>query len=200
MLNYALSRSNIGNCNSIFDVPSNSCFGKYYHCIRFMVKATRLARKIRKWFAGDRAKNKQLEYRFTGKESRLFCQKFMLIVLSLKTNADQESHTFKLHVFAYTAINLRDSVSLFSRITISGKEVQNLQQVCSNFFIATALFLSSTPTSWTIIGHVVPLHAKQLCDSIDMGLGVVNTMEGREAKHIALANFTHNTQYSNSWA
>ena len=124
----------------------------------------------------------------------------MLIVLSLKTNADEESHTFKLHVFAYTAINLRDSVSLFSRITISGEEVQNLQQVCSNFFRATALFLSSTPTSWTI-GHVVPLHAKQLCDSIGMGLGV-NTMEDREAKHIALANFTYNTTttYSNSWA
>ena len=129
VLNYALSRSNLGNCNSIFDVPSNSWFGKYYHCIRFMVKATRLARKIRKWFAGDRAKSKQLEYRFTGKESRLFCHNFMLIVLSLKTNADEESHTFKLHVFAYTAINLRDSVSLFSRINISGDEVQNLQQV-----------------------------------------------------------------------
>ena len=197
VLNYALSRSNLGNCNSILDVPSNSCFGKYYHCIRFMVKATRLARKIRKWFAGDRAQNKQLEYRFTGKESHLFCHNFMLIVLSLKTNADQESHTFKLHVFAYTAINLRDSVSLFSRITISGEEVQNLQQVCS-IFRATALFLSSTPTSWTI-GHVVPLHAQPLCDSIGTGLGV-NTMEGREAKHIALANFTHNTQYSNRWA
>ena len=115
----------------------------------------------------------------------------MSIVLSLKTDADQESHTFKLHVFAYTAHNLRDSVSLFSRITISGEEVQNLQKVCSNFFGATAIFLSSTPTSWTI-GHVVPLHAQQLCDSIGMGFGV-NTMEGREAKHIALANFTHST-------
>ena len=192
-LNYALSRSNLGKCDSIFDVPPNSCFGKYYHCIRFMVKATRLARKVRKWFAGDRAKNKQLEYRFTGKESRLFCHTFMSIVLSLKTDADQESHTFKLHVhvFAYTALNLRDSVSLFSRITISGEEVQNLQKVCSNFFRATSLFVSSTPTSWTI-RHVVPLHAQQLCDSIGMGLGV-NTVEGREAKHIALANFTHST-------
>ena len=119
-------------------------------------------------------------------------------MLSLKTNADQESHTFKLHVFAYTAINLRNSVSLFSRITISGEEVQNLQQVCSNFFRATAQFLSSNPTSWAI-GHVVPLHTKQLYDSIGMGLGV-NTMEDREAKHIALANFTYNTKYSNSWA
>ena len=119
VLNYALSKSNIGNCNSISDVPPNSVFGKYYHCIRFIVKATRLAKKIRKWFAGDRSKNKQLEYRFTGKESRLFCHNFMSIVLSLKTDTDQNPHTFQLHVFAFTAINLRDSVSLFSRITIS---------------------------------------------------------------------------------
>ena len=100
MLNHALSRNNLGNCDFIFDVSANSCFGKYHHCIRFMVKATRLVRKVSKWLAGERAKNKQLEYRFTGKESRLFCHNFMSIVLSLKTDADQESHTFKLHVFA----------------------------------------------------------------------------------------------------
>ena len=51
VLKHALSRSNLANCRSIFDVPPNSCFGKYYHCIRFIVKATRLAKKIRKWFA-----------------------------------------------------------------------------------------------------------------------------------------------------
>ena len=197
VLKYALSRSNLGNCQSISDVPTNSCFGKYYHCIRFTVKATRLAKKIRKWFSDDRTKNKLLEYRFTGKESRLFCHNIMCIVQSLKTDADQVSHTFQLHVFAYTGINLRDSVSLFSRVIISSEQTQNLCEVCSNFFRATALFLSCTPTSWTI-GHVVPVHAKQLQESLGMGLGV-NSMEGREAKHIALAKFTRNTQFSNRW-
>jgi len=37
---------------------------------------------------------------------------------------DQQSHTFKLHAFAYTGINLRDAVSLFSRVTISSEQVQ----------------------------------------------------------------------------
>ena len=32
-----------------------------------------------------------------------------------------------------------------------------------------------------------------------MGLGI-NTMEGREAKHVTLAKFTQNTQVSNRWA
>ena len=39
-LKYALSRSNLGDCQSISDVPPNSCFCKYYHCIRFTAKAT----------------------------------------------------------------------------------------------------------------------------------------------------------------
>ncbi|KAK2564293.1 hypothetical protein P5673_012548 [Acropora cervicornis] len=85
---------------------------------------------------------------------------------------------------------------------LAGKEVQNLQQVCSNFFRATALFLSSTPTSWTIIGHVVPLHAKQLCDSIGMGLGVVNTMEdmGFGHRNCVVVGCPNNGKRLNKWA
>ena len=71
-----------------------------------------------------------------------------------------------------------------------GKDDQALH-FFSNFFRATALYLSCTPTSWAI-GYVLPIHAKQLWDSVGMGLGI-NGMEGREAKHIALAKFTHNT-------
>ena len=107
VLKYALSRSNLGNCESISDVSPNSCFGNYYYCIRFLVKATRLAKKIRKWFSDGRTKNKSLEYRFTGKESRLFCHNVMCIVQSLKTDVDQESHTFQLHVFAFTGKKLK---------------------------------------------------------------------------------------------
>ena len=65
------------------------------------------------------------------------------------------------------------------------------------FFRATALFLSATPTSWTK-GHIVPAYARQIHQSLDMGLGV-NTMEGREAKQNVLAKFTRNTQFTNRW-
>lgn len=60
-----------------------------------------------------------------------------------------------------------------------------------------APLLSCTPTSWTI-GHVVPIHANKLQDSQGMGLGI-NSMVGREAKHIALAKFTHNFQFNKRW-
>jgi len=58
-------------------------------------------------------------------------------------------------------------------------------------FVPTALFLSCTPTSWTI-GPVVTVHAKQIQETLGMGLGI-NTIKGREAKHISLANFTEKT-------
>lgn len=122
----------------------------------------------------------------------------MSIVRNLKTDSDQKCHTFQLHVFAYTTINLRDAVSLFSRVSLSNEQVQSIQKVCSNYFRATALFLTSKPMTWTI-GHIVPLHAKVIHQKLGMGLDI-NTMEGREAKHVTLAKFTQNTQVSNRWA
>ena len=95
-----------------------------------------------------------------------------------------------MHGFAYTGINLRDTVSLFSRVTISNEQIQSLCEVCFNFLFAT-------PTSRKI-GHIVPAHARQIHRSLGMGLGV-NTMEGREAKHVALAKFTRSTQFTNRW-
>ena len=170
VLKYALSRSDVSTYKSVVDIPPESCFDRYYNCLRFNVKATRLAKKVRKWFADGREKNKDLDYRFTGKGSRLFCHNFMSIVKNLRMDSDQRSHTFQLHVFAHIGINLRD----------------------------TSLFLTSTPTTWTI-GHIVPSHTKAIHQRLGLGLGI-NSMEGREAKPVTLANFTQNTQFSNRWA
>ena len=197
VLKYALSRSDVSTCKSIVDIPPESCFGRYYNCLRFHVKATRLAKKVRKWFADGREKNKDLDYRFTGKESRLFCHNFMSIVKNLRMDSDQRSHTFQSHVFAHIAINLRDAVSLFSRVSISNEQVLSLQQFCSNYYRATSLFRTSTPTTWTI-GHIVPSHTKAIHERLGLGLGI-NSMEGREAKHVTLAKLTQNTQFINRW-
>lgn len=102
MLKYALSRSDVSTCKSIVDISPESCFGRYYNYLRFHVKATRLAKKVRKWFVDGREKNKDLDYRFTGKESRLFCHNFMSIVKNLRMDSDQRSHTFQLSVCAHS--------------------------------------------------------------------------------------------------
>ena len=105
----------------------------------------------------------------------------MSIVEGVTIDDDQQSHTFKLHVFAYTGINLRDAISLFSRVTISNEQNQSLCEVCSNFFRATNL-----------------LDNRSHCASSSKADSSI-TRQGREAKHIALAKFTRNTKFTNRW-
>ena len=58
----------------------------------------------------------------------------MSIVDGVTMDDHQQSHTLKLHVFDYTGINLRDAVSLLSRVTTSNEQIQSLCEVASNFF------------------------------------------------------------------
>lgn len=53
------------------------------------------------------------------------------------------------------------------------------------------------PTEWTI-GHIIPAHTKELHEKYVQKLGIV-TMEGREAKHIALKKLSENTFYNRGW-
>ena len=61
------------------------------------------------------------------------------------------------------------------------------------------MFLPSAvnPTVWTI-GHVLSEHAEQVYSIYKQGLLTV-TMEGREAKHIALQRLSVNTTYQQRW-
>ena len=120
-------------------------------------------------------KNKDLEYRFTGKEPMLFCKDFMKLIPALCFDDDYGSRaSFNLHIFAFTAINLRKSVSFFNRQQMTNDDLVFLNTSFTNFFRASCLFLTAKPTSWTI-GHVVPVHTKQLVDKLGVGLGI-NTM------------------------
>lgn len=184
VLKYALARTNVNSCESVAKTPASSCFRKYYETLRFTLKATRLAKKVRKWFCDGRVKNKALEYRFTGKESLIMSHNFMKLVTALELENDQPVHQFALHVFAVVGLNLRDAVSIFSRVKVTDEEVIKLKEVSMRYFRACALFATVTPTTWTI-GHVVPVHTQQVKEQLGMGLGA-NGMEGREAKHVSL--------------
>ena len=197
VLNYTLSRTDVSMYDSVGDTPGLSCFRQYYEALRHVLKATRLAKKVRKWFSDGRLKNLQFQYRFTGKESRIMCHNFMKLVTSLALLDDQPSHLFQLHTFAVIGLNLRDAVSLFSRIKITHDELISLKNVSHNYFVGCALFSHVTPTTWTI-GHVIPVHAEQVKHQLGFGLGI-NTMEGRESKHISLAKFATYTNHSNFW-
>ena len=192
VLKYVLAYTNVSSYESVNDTRVTSCFKWYYQTVRFTLKATRLAKKVRKWFCDDRLKNKELEYRVTGKESLTMCHQFMTLLSALELEDDQPVHIFALHLFATIAVNLRDSVSVFSRIKkVTDEEVMILTVVTRNYFRACALFSSTT---WTI-GHCVPANTKQIKQELGVGFGV-NTMEGRESKHVSVARFAQNTHHS----
>jgi hypothetical protein len=68
-----------------------------------------------------------------------------------------------------------------------------LKQHCPDFVRGYKLFFSVNPTIWTL-GYVVPVHTVEMKGKYGLGLGL-NSMEGREAKHIAIPSYCKNTAY-----
>lgn len=122
----------------------------------------------------------------------------MILIDALKQPCDTEKQTFILHVFAYSCLQLRQSVSIFCRIVnITLQDIRELQQHCSNLLRARCLFSKVSPTFWTM-GHIIPAHAFDVFQKYQMGLNVVS-MEGREAKHMAIRRYCQNTNHLYRW-
>lgn len=119
----------------------------------------------------------------------------MLLISSVSKDGKTSSND--LHIIMYACLCLRDAVSLFSRVDITDSEVSKLKALCLRYFRTYALFLSANPTVWTI-GHIVPAHTEHMKQLYDMGLGL-NSMEGREAKHIFIGKYSVNTLPSQRW-
>ena len=79
LLKEALGKSGLSRSYSTFaDVPTNSCFYKVIYSLQYEVKANRLAKKVKKWFDETQGRQADLQYRFTGKESRLLSQLYAI--------------------------------------------------------------------------------------------------------------------------
>ena len=162
-----------------------------YHC-----NLSRLAKQIVRWFNENR--DKEFDYRFTGKDSRSFLQNFMLLISSVDSYVKKDTREGVIvHVLAYICVCLRDCVSHFTRVSISDDDITKVKQLCSYYFKAHVIFLNVNPTVWTI-GHVVPHHISDMKTKYGMGLGL-NSMEGREAKHVFIAKYSQNTLYQYRW-
>ena len=151
-----------------------------------------------RWFREGRKTGAPFHFRFTGKETRLMCNGFCKLVHVVLGNEKCNYADIKVFVLSFTAINLRDAVSVFSRITdIEKVLVAKLKKYCVNFFNGALLFVRVTVNAWTL-GYVVPVHAKVIFDKYNTALGL-NTMQGREAKHQKLAELSKNTTYKKRW-
>ena len=172
LLHKVIAMSNLENTVKMFSlVPTNSPFKRYVISLR-NCRLVRLANKITKWFNETNGSGKDFEYRFTGKDSRLFLLNFMSLISSVESNAKPGREKTFLHILAYVSLCLRNAVSLFSRLNISDSEVRELCEHCSNYFRANALFFRVNPTVWTI-GYIVPAHTQQIKKNMVLALASI---------------------------
>ena len=180
------------------EISDNSALAIYIMTMKKKCQLSRLSKKIVKWFNETQGDGKTFDFRFTGRESRRFLHNFMYLIDAVEPMSQKgtkEHHT--LHVLAYFCLTLRNCVSLFSRVEITDEQVVELESNCKTLFTLNCLFFSHHPTIWHL-GNVVPVHTKEMHNRYGMGLAL-NSMEGREAKHISIARYAKNTNYSNRW-
>ena len=123
----------------------------------------------------------------------VFLHNFMRLIKWLSNEKDSRLQRQTVLTYAYVGLRLRDCVSIFNRFDITSEQLSQLTVVAREYFRCNALFLPSSinPTVWTI-GHIIPSHTQAVYSKYGQGLGTV-TMEGREAKHIALKKLSVNT-------
>ena len=181
------------------NVPIHCPFSNFVCALQTKCRLSRLAKKIIRWFNETKAEGKHFDYRFTGQDSRMLLHNFMYLIESLESPHDSAGQKFKIHVFAFIALQLKYAVSIFCRIAIDPNQLEELSICCKYYFRANSLFLGQvTPTVWTI-GHVVYPHVVDVNSKYGKGLGIAS-MEGREAKHIAISRYSKNTSYKLRWA
>lgn len=184
----ALSRSNISaGVVNVYLLPFECCFRRYLRAVRNKVKSRKLYKKIVRWFHENR--DSEFQCRFTGEETRKFCNNFMDVVDAITVASDTDDKNLPLYALAYAGLKLRNATSLMNRITdIDQQAITDLQKHCSEYFICSALFKKITLSMWTV-GFCVPFHSLSLFEKFGVGLGI-NTMQGREAKHQKLATYS----------
>ena len=89
-------------------------------------------------------RSQDLQYRFTGKDSRLLCHNFMRLIKWLSSDNDSHQQRKTVLIFAYLGLRLRDCVSLFSRFDITVEQVTKQSISAHEYYHVNAMFL---PTS-----------------------------------------------------
>jgi hypothetical protein len=186
------SESLLKSAKSLSDLPSSSALSKFMACVKTAVKCGRLFKNFSRWFAEKRKSGINYCFRFTGLESKKFAWNFSFLVQELLSiDGISEQIQVKIHALAFVALQLRDSAAIYSRVSIDADLTELLGVKCKQYFNASCLFFGVNPSVWSI-GYAIPYHTRQLFESTGFGLGL-NTMQGREAKHIKLARYIQNT-------
>ena len=191
---YCSNQAFLKSCNKFALVPNTFPLIKMLECIKNTVKCGRLYKSYSRWFNEKENAGIPFSYRFTGLESKRFSWRFSVpIKVLLGTNNLTKGAHVKLNSLAYMATNLRDATSLCTRVDITSDQVKELTSLCKLYFNCNRLLMvkSVGPTVWTV-GYAIPFHVNKLYRSFGFGLGL-NSMQGREAKHVKLKQYIMNT-------
>ena len=113
---------------------------------------------------------------------------------------DNDNHLVHLKIAAigHAALQLRDAVSRYVRVKVDLQVIEEIEVCCKLFFNCCSLMLCDvTPTIWTV-GYAIPYHSKLIYDKYGVGLGI-NTMQGREAKHIKIQQYAAHSSHATRW-
>ena len=138
------SKSNIHSCKSFSEIPKDRCFYKVIIALQYEVKANRVAKKVIKWFNEGHRLN--FAYRFTGKDSRLFCHNFMQLIKAMSCTSDSSAQKQHVLVLSYIGLRLRDCCSIFNRLNINESDIDKLLLLTEHFH-ANYLILQYTSYS-----------------------------------------------------
>ena len=133
MLETSLAKSSItGTCKQIEDVPPDSPFSLYITVLKNQLRVGRLVKRIKSWF--NEGRKGSFSYRFTGKETRIFCHKFMFVLHALSKETDPPETKLKIASIAFCCLQLRDATSYFSRVDITLAELEQCKKACLYLF------------------------------------------------------------------
>ena len=199
LLNLAISSSNLPQkISSLSDLSPACAMSRYMKALECDVKAGRLKKQLGKWMLEDRSKDKDFSYRLTGKDSRLILHGFMYLVNAIRGDSDDPKLLMKLLFIVFIAMKLRDCASIFSMYHITQPAIDELKVLARDYFTAVTLFTGTVSGTVWSIGHLVPVHTQWVFEKYETGLGV-NTMQGREAKHVQIASYARNSLYKDRW-
>ena len=186
-------QAKLKTATAVSDLPNTSPVVAFLNCVRGTAKCGRLYNSFNRWFSEKRKKGISFSYRFTGLESKRFSWNFTYLIQELlKINNLSSGSVVKLHTLAFTGVKIRDAAAIYSRVDVNKQQVEHLKILGQHYFTANRLLLGGVnPTVWTL-GYAIPYHTGQLLEKLGFGLGL-NSMQGREAKHIKLAKYVENT-------
>ena len=123
----------------------------------------------------------------------------MFVLHALSHETDTPETKLRIATIAFCCLQLREAISYFSHVDITIAEIEQCKKACLHLFNVNSLLLKSvSPTLWTI-GYAIPTHMKILFDRYGMGLGI-NSMQGREVKHVRLSEFVKHSTKSTRWS